>query len=216
MHPNVGIQLWGVFLSLNLFNFRFGTDSDISIKINDFAKECESSAFTYYYRNMVTILAERNIMIIRNLINGEEMQLFKVFSCAIHDIASKDYTQEQINAWVPKNTDMALWTSRIRALKPYVAVINEEIVGYSDLQPNGYIDHFFVSGEYARQGVGTSLMKHIHEEAKLRGISTLTADVSKTAEAFFLHNGFYVVERKFPVRHGVVLENASMKKILIS
>lgn len=155
-------------------------------------------------------------MIIRSLSHGEEIQLFKVFTSAVHDIASKDYTEEQINAWVPQDIDMALWTSHIRELKPYVVIMNGEIVGYSDLQPNGYIDHFFVSGDHARQGVGTFLMKHIHEEAKLRGINTLTADVSKTAEAFFSHNGFYVVERKFPVRRGVVLENASMKKILIS
>ncbi|MDN0122024.1 GNAT family N-acetyltransferase [Yersinia aleksiciae] len=29
----------------------------------------------------------------------------------------------------------------------------------------GYIDHFFVSKAYARQGVGTLLMNRIHEEA---------------------------------------------------
>lgn len=78
----------------------------------------------------------------------------------------------------------------MRDLRPFVVEVEGEIAGYADIQPNGYIDHFFVSGAYPRQGVGTLLMSRIHDEAKLLGISELTADVSKTAEPFFLHCGF--------------------------
>lgn len=33
-----------------------------------------------------------------------------------------------------------------------------------------------------------------------------------TAESFFLHHGFHVAERRFPVRYGVILQNALMQK----
>ena len=87
-------------------------------------------------------------------------------------------------------------------------------MGYADIQPNGYIDHFFISGPYARQGVGTLLMKHIQKEAQLLGIAEMTSDVSKTAEPFFLRHGFQVVKRGFPIRRGVTLQNALMRKKL--
>jgi putative acetyltransferase len=102
----------------------------------------------------------------------------------------------------------------MRELRPFIAEAKGEIAGYADIQPNGYIDHFFVSGAYPRQGVGTLLMSRIHDEAELLGISELTADVSKTAEPFFLHHGFQVVERGFPIRRGVTLQNALMRKDL--
>ena len=43
--------------------------------------------------------------------------------------------------------------------KPFVAEIEGQIVGYADLQEDGYIDHFFVSGSMARRGVGSALMR---------------------------------------------------------
>lgn len=153
-------------------------------------------------------------MEIRRFRTGDEDALFQVFLSAVHDIASRDYTAAQIEAWAPTDIAPKEWASRMRALRPFVVEVEGEIAGYADIQPNGYIDHFFVSGAHTRQGVGTLLMSRIHDEAKLLGISELTADVSKTAEPFFLHCGFHVVERGFPIRRGVTLQNALMRKNL--
>ena len=151
-------------------------------------------------------------MEIRRFQVGDEIALFRVFLSAVHEVASRDYTREQIQAWAPADIDLNLWTNRIQALQPFVAVIDNAIVGYADIQPNGYIDHFYVSGNHARKGIGTFLMNHIHEEAKLLSVSELTSDVSKTAEPFFVLHGFHVAERKFPVCRGVTLQNALMRK----
>ncbi|MCH7628116.1 MAG: GNAT family N-acetyltransferase, partial [Proteobacteria bacterium] len=87
-----------------------------------------------------------------------------------------------------------------RRNRPFVAELDDEIVGYADIQPSGYIDQFFVSGSHPRRGVGTMLMARLHQEAISLGLKELTSDVSKTAEPFFLRHGFQVVERRFPVR----------------
>ncbi len=153
-------------------------------------------------------------MEIRRFRTGDEDALFQVFLSAVHDIASRDYTAAQIEAWAPTDIAPKEWASRMRALRPFVVEVEGEIAGYADIQPNGYIDHFFVSGAHTRQGVGTLLMSRIHDEAKLLGIRELTADVSKTAEPFFLHCGFHVVERGFPIRRGVTLQNELKRKNL--
>lgn len=153
-------------------------------------------------------------MRIRAMQAGEEAALFKVYCSAIRLVAAQDYSPAQIAAWAPADMDMALWAHKMQALLPWVAERAGEVVGYADVQPNGYIDHFFVCGHHGRQGIGTQLMAHLHAQAQAQGIGTLTADVSQTAEAFFLRHGFQVIERQHPVLRGVTLHNAHMRKTL--
>lgn len=81
----------------------------------------------------------------------ESPALFKVFYSAVHLVASADYTPEQIEAWAPKEMDATLWEQHILGLNPFVAELDGEVVGYADLQPNGYMDHFFVSGHHSKR-----------------------------------------------------------------
>ncbi len=155
-------------------------------------------------------------MFIREFRFGDESALHTVYYSAIHQIASGDYTAEQVNAWAPDTLDQEVWVQRMRGIKPFVAVSDGEIVGYGDVQTNGYIDHFFVSGICPRQGVGRLLMEQIHETAMQLGLTELTSDVSRTAQSFFEHFGFLVVAQRSPVIRGVIVPNASMRKDLVA
>ena len=151
-------------------------------------------------------------MHIRRFQSGEELALFEVYYSAIHLIARNDYSEEQLNAWAPSDLDRELWVNRINRINPFVAEIDGKPVGYADIQQNGYIDHFFVSGHHSRQGVGKALMQVIRSEAKRLNITELTSNVSLTAQPFFERFGFVVVERKKSVIRGVELRNALMRK----
>jgi putative acetyltransferase len=145
---------------------------------------------------------------------GDERALFAVFFSAVHQVASADYTAEQIEAWAPADLDQEEWRERMRAINPFVAELNNEIVGYADVQPTGYIDHFFVSGGHARRGIGRQLMIHIHEAASRLNISDLTSDVSRTAQPFFAHFGFQILEHRARVIDGVTIPIAQMRKLI--
>ncbi|GAB3074028.1 GNAT family N-acetyltransferase [Bordetella muralis] len=159
-------------------------------------------------------LPQEDLMKIRRFRQGDEAALFRVYFTAIHDVAAGDYSSEQVEAWAPPDLDMDLWANRIQGIQPFVVEIDGEIVGYADVQQDGYIDHFFVSGAHQRQGIGARLMARIHEEAESLGLTELTANVSKTAEPFFSLYGFRVIARRFPVIRGVTLQNALMRKEL--
>src|SRR3546814_13537200 len=90
-------------------------------------------------------------MKIRRFIVGDEAALFRVFFSAIRTVAAKDYTTEQIEAWAPEDFSQDLWVSRMREIQPFVVEIGNEIVGYADVQQDGYIDHFFVSRSEERR-----------------------------------------------------------------
>ena len=150
---------------------------------------------------------------VRPFQEGEEPALFEVYYSAIHLVACRDYTSEQVQAWAPRDVDPELWRARIRGIRPFVAELDREVVGYADVQPNGYIDHFFVSGKHPRQGVGTKLMERILAEARSLNIRELTSDVSRTAQPFFERFGFSIVEQRYPQLRGVVVPNAHMQRL---
>lgn len=150
-------------------------------------------------------------IIIREFRIGDEMALHSVFLSAIHDIASKDYTPEQIQAWAPALLDHGIWIERMRGICPFVVELQDKIVAYADVQPNGYIDYFFVSSSVAGTGVGTMLMNHIQAAARNQSIDILTSDVSRTAQPFFARFGFVIVEQRVPIVRGVAIPNALMR-----
>jgi putative acetyltransferase len=149
---------------------------------------------------------------IRRYEHGEEAALFDVYYTAIHLVASRNYTIEQVEAWAPQDIDPDLWRDKIRAINPFVAKLNGELVGYADVQSSGYIDHFFVSGRHPRKGIGSLLMQRIFGEAQVLGVSTLTSDVSRTAQPFFEKFGFVLVEQRSRELRGVVVPNALMRR----
>jgi putative acetyltransferase len=153
-------------------------------------------------------------MHVRQFRVGDEAALFRVYYSAIHQVASRDYSRVQIEAWAPADLDGRDWATRIRGINPFVIEADGLLIAYADLQENGYIDHFFVSGEHPRRGAGRLLMETIHESAKHQSLGMLTSDVSRTAQPFFEHFGFEVLEQRSPTIRGVVVPNALMGKIL--
>ena len=97
---------------------------------------------------------------------------------SIHENARDFYTEEQLNAWAPTDYDEQGWKSRLCAMRPFIALVEGQPVGYADLQESGYIDHFYVSGDASGRGIGSLLMRHIHEVAAMRGLLRLSAHVS--------------------------------------
>ena len=152
---------------------------------------------------------------IRRFRFGDEPVLRAVFRASVHGLACRHYSAAQRAAWAPLDHDAARWAQRMQALQPWVAEASGgAVAGFADLQPGGYIDMFFVAPAFARQGVASALMAHIHAQAAQQGLSRLWADVSLAAEPFFAARGFAVEERQAVERAGVVLHNARMGKAL--
>lgn len=153
-------------------------------------------------------------MEIRAYHQGDEHEIWKIFNQTIHTVNAQHYSKIQLAAWSPAIFDKLLWREKLAKLSSFVCLKKEKIVGYSDLQTNGYIDHFFCHYRYQGQGIGSALMAHIHFLAQKKGITQLSADVSITAKPFFEVKGFEVVQQQsVPVREQV-LTNFKMIKAL--
>ncbi|MDR6983667.1 putative acetyltransferase [Rheinheimera pacifica] len=143
---------------------------------------------------------------------GEEPLLRELFYNTVHNVNQRDYNAEQRQAWAPQRYDANVWAARIMQSEPFVALYNEEIVGFADVQTDGYIDFFFCHQAYQGKGVGKALMKHLLKTGKRYGVKRFYADVSITAKPFFQHYGFEVVRQQQKEVRGVVLTNYLMEK----
>jgi putative acetyltransferase len=153
-------------------------------------------------------------MRIRRFKAGDEPVLRSVFFSSVHDLTGGHYSLEQQFAWAPVDHDPAAWARRIRDIQPFLAEVDGAVAGYADLQPSGYIDHFYVAGAFARHGVGRALMNHLLARARSLRIPELWSHVSLTAEPFFSKYGFQVEARNEFLLRGVTLVNATMRKSL--
>src|SRR3954452_13994702 len=118
------------------------------------------------------------MIVIRDFRSSDSTSLWDVFFSAIHEVAAADYSAEQLDAWAPSWPDLTKWALRMEGIRPFIAEIDGRVVGYADVQPTGYIDHFFVSAAPARRGALSPLMGRIHERAVQRRVRRLFADVS--------------------------------------
>ena len=143
---------------------------------------------------------------------GEEPLLRELFYNTVHNVNQRDYTPEQRNAWAPAQYDENAWAMRMLESEPFVALDNDIIVGFADVQSDGYIDFFFCHHAYQGKGVGKALMQHILKTGKRYGVKRFYANVSLTAKPFFQHYGFTVLTEQQKQVRGVVLTNFLMEK----
>ncbi|WP_367608401.1 GNAT family N-acetyltransferase [Legionella sp. W05-934-2] len=162
---------------------------------------------------MVNTVTEKKIQIRRYQDEDAEC-ISKIYYHTIHTINAKDYTKEQIDVWAPWSSvqDYSGWKQKLEKIVPYVAVINDTVVGFAEFESNGHIDCFYVHHEFQGVGVGSALMAVIDQEAMNKSLARVYAEVSITAKPFFERKGFNVVKQQNVTIRGVSLTNYVMEK----
>ncbi|PKL37026.1 GNAT family N-acetyltransferase [Candidatus Peregrinibacteria bacterium HGW-Peregrinibacteria-1] len=153
-------------------------------------------------------------MQVRRYKPGEEQELWQLYHDTTHIINGEVYTREQVERWAPHDKDMDEWKERIQKKNPFVAVGDDKIVGFAELEPDGHIDYFYVHHKYQGKGVGSMLYTAIEKEAINQKIPHLHAEVSVPAKEFFLKQGFEILEKKNNIICGTPAINFMMKKQL--
>ena len=153
-------------------------------------------------------------MEIRSFKTNDTFALIELFRKTVHTVCSQNYSQEQLEAWAPKEIDENKWTARFEQSFTLVAEDSRRVVGFVNLELDGGIDMFYVAADYQSRGVGKQLLGALEKEARHRGFEKLYSDVSLTARSFFLSKGFHVEKEYSKTVGSVVFPNAVMVKKL--
>ncbi|CAH1589963.1 GNAT family N-acetyltransferase [Vibrio rotiferianus] len=151
---------------------------------------------------------------IRRFESGDEETLRTLFYYTVRKICINDYTDAQVSAWAPNIYVAEDWNQKIALLNPFIVLLDGQVVGYADLQPDGYVDHFFCHWQHQGKGVGTALMQQLIAEGARNFNHRLYANVSLTAKPFFERHGFIVAKQQSVDIRGQTLTNFLMEKDL--
>ena len=128
-------------------------------------------------------------MIIRKYQASDCKELADLFYNTVHIVNAKDYTKEQLNVWATKQVDLEKWNKSLQEHFSVVALDNETIIGFGDIDKTGYLDRLFVHANYQKKGIATGLCNQLEQAVQ----GDITTHASITAKPFFEKRGYKLV-----------------------
>lgn len=135
-------------------------------------------------------------------------ELTELFYNTVHIVNAKDYTEKQLNVWATRQVDLDRWNLLLQKHYSIVAVENDRIVGFGDMDKTGYLDHLYVHVSFQGHGIATAICDRLERFVE----GNITTHASITARPFFEKRGYRVVKEQEVERSGVVLTNYVMIK----
>ena len=153
-------------------------------------------------------------MYIRKMHDDEYDEVIKLITKTVHSVCKNDYSKKELAAWAPENFDSKKFQNALKDCLNLVAFEKNTITGFISIERNGYINRLYTHKDFLHRGIATALLQKAQIWAKENGIFELTLDSSKTAEGFYIKNGFKKSGISVMQRDDVVFRNTVMKKIL--
>ena len=147
-------------------------------------------------------------MDIRQYQQSDCKELTELFYNTLHTVNAKDYTKEQLNVWATGQVDLEKWDLSLQEHYSVVAVENNVIVGFGDIDKTGYLDRLFVHADHQGKGIATAICDRLEQFVK----KNVTTHASITARPFFEKRGYKVVKEQQVERQGIFLTNYVMVK----
>ena len=140
-------------------------------------------------------------------------EIVDLFYQAVWAINDEIYNTEQKRVWAPE-PDYKVWQKRLAQKQPWLAIIDQQIAGFIELDPDGHIDCTYTHPKFQGKGVASALYRHLEQEARHRGIGRLYVEASAVAKPFFQRRGFTQLAENIIRRDKVTLSNFTMEKLL--
>lgn len=148
-------------------------------------------------------------MEIRRYEKSDLEKITMIFQNTVHKVNIKDYTQEQVDAWAPDFIDKEKWNKTLSEHHTFVAVKNDDVIGFGDIDDSGYLDRLYVHHDYLRQGVATMICNKL--ESMIDADQAIVTHASITAMPFFEKRGYRIEKEQLVERNGVFLKNYIME-----
>lgn len=146
---------------------------------------------------------------IRKYESSDCTHIAELFYQTVHTINAKDYTKTQLDVWATGDINLEEWDKSFLEHHTVVAVKNNMIVGFGDIDKSGYLDRLYVHKDYQRQGIASAICDELEQTVTANKITT---HASITARPFFEQRGYTVMKEQQVVRDGIFLTNYVMEK----
>lgn len=147
-------------------------------------------------------------MDIRNYNTDDLEEIYRLFYDTVHSVNLNDYTRAQADAWAPLDYDHEKWNKSLTENYCAVAVENNLIIGFGDIDESGFLNRLYVHRDFQKVGVASAIC------GKLESYSTndiIRVHSSITAMPFFIKRGYIVIKEQFVKRKEILLKNFVME-----
>lgn len=147
-------------------------------------------------------------MFIRKYQSNDCKELAELFYNTVHTVNAGDYTKEQLDVWATGELDLEKWNQSLQEHYSIVAVENDIIVGFGDIDKTGCLDRLFVHKAYQGKGIATAICSKLEQSVEADKITTYA---SITARPFFEKRGYKAIREQQVDRNGIFLTNYLME-----
>lgn len=147
-------------------------------------------------------------MEIRRYQQADCQAVAELFYKTVHTVNAGDYTKAQLAVWATDEPDLKQWDQSLQSHFSVVALENDTLIGFGDIDQTGYLDRLFTHADYQRRGVATAICHQLEQAVAGR----IVTHASITARPFFESRGYQVVREQQVARQGVLLTNFVMEK----
>lgn len=151
-------------------------------------------------------------MNIRKYEKNDNQEIYKLFYDTVHNIKRKTYTKKQLDLWAKKRVDLDNWCEKFAQSYTIVAEDNGEIIGFSNINSEGYIDTLYVHKNHQNKKVATNILSNIEKYSFENNFHQIMTYSSENAKAFFEKSGYVVEEQNILIIGKEELKNYLMKK----
>lgn len=145
---------------------------------------------------------------VRHYTTNDKAEVIHLIRETIQAVNIADYSEKQVEAW--SNIDRNNWDRSLVENNALVAIgENEQIVGFSDMSPTGYLDRLFVHKDFQRKGIAKLLVKKLETISSSKKFHTYA---SKTAVPFFQAIGYRVTKENEVLLRSQYFINYKMEK----
>jgi putative acetyltransferase len=139
-------------------------------------------------------------------------ELKKLFRDSILKSGLPHYSPGQLKAWSEGSEDASRWEGLINDQFTLLIEENNQLLGFAYLRGKDYFDFLYVVYNQQGKGIAKQLYQAIITEAKTRGTTKITSDVSFMARPFFESRGFKVIKINENKLYGETLINFKVER----
>ncbi|SPS03698.1 GNAT family N-acetyltransferase [Latilactobacillus sakei] len=147
-------------------------------------------------------------MEIRRYQQADCQAVAELFYKTVHTVNAGDYTKAQLAVWATGEPDLKKRDQSLQSHFSVVALENDNLIGFGDIDQAGYLDRLFVHADYQRRGVATAICHQLEQAVACRVVT----HASITARPFFESRGYQVIREQQVARQGVLLTNFVMEE----
>lgn len=137
-----------------------------------------------------------------------------VFEESVRTSCCKNYSPEQIDAWINRASPER-WKELFCSDLQFVIAEETDsfrITGFTSFNQQGYLHSMFLLPQFQRKGIATFLLDYAEDFAHRNQLPSLFAEVSLTARPFFEKHGFVVEEEQVVKIKNIEMSNFKMRK----